>query len=156
MQTCEWYFSIDNEQRVSFKRKQSIQSEKCIWALQLQPRNSKMRYRDNLIFSAKNMVYSTSDHNRKHFLVFLQKKNKEMETRLPMSALEKIFATCRFCIKFNFMSLVNPPCEAASSEPSQTSGMKLCVLRVNCVWTLWIACIDNGMSSWIILIGSCT
>ena len=91
-----------------------------------------MRYRDNLILSA-NMVYSTSEHKRKHFLIFLQNKNKEMETRLPMSALEKIFATCWFCIKFNFISLVNPPCEEAYSEPSQMSGMELCVLRVNCV-----------------------
>ena len=90
------------------------------------------------------MVYSTSEHKRKHFHTFLQNKNKEMETRLPMSALQKIFATCWFCIKLNFISLVNPPCEEAYSEPSQTSGMELS------------ACIDNGMSSWIILIGSCT
>ena len=67
-----------------------------------------------------------------------------METRLPMSALQKIFATCWFCIKLNFISLVNPPYEEAYSEPSQTSGMELS------------ACIDSDMSSWIILIGSCT
>ena len=67
-----------------------------------------------------------------------------METRLPMLVLQKIFATCWFCIKLNFISLVNPPCEEAYSEPSQTSWLELS------------ACIDNGMSSWIILIGSCT
>ena len=67
-----------------------------------------------------------------------------METRLPMSALQNIVATCWFCIKLNFISLVNPPCEEAYSEPSQTSGMELS------------ACIDNGMSSRIVLIGSCT
>ena len=67
-----------------------------------------------------------------------------MEARLPMSALQKIFATCWFCIKLNFISLVNPPCEETNSEPSQASGMELS------------ACIDNCMSSWIVLIGSCT
>ena len=67
-----------------------------------------------------------------------------METRLPMPALQKIFATCWFCIKLNFISLDNPPCEEAYSEPSQTSWLELS------------ARIDNGMSSWIILIGSCT
>ena len=36
-----------------------------------------------------------------------------METRVPMSALQKIFATCWFFIKSNFISLVNPPCESA-------------------------------------------
>ena len=35
-----------------------------------------------------------------------------METRVPMSALQKIFATCWFFIKSNFISLVNPPCES--------------------------------------------
>ena len=65
------------------------------------------------------MVYSTSDHKRKHFHTFLQNKNKEMETRLPMSALQKIFATCWFCIKLNFISLVNPPCEKAYSEEAR-------------------------------------
>ena len=90
------------------------------------------------------MVYSTSDHKRKHFHTFLQNKNKEMETRLPISALKKIFTTCWFCIKLNFISLVNPSCEKAYSEPSQTSGMDLS------------ACIDNGMRSWVILIGNCT
>ena len=89
------------------------------------------------------MVYSTSDHKRKHFHIFLQNKNKEMETRLPMSALQKIFATYWFCIKLNFFSLVNPPCEEACLEPSQTSGMELS------------ACIDNDMSSLITLLGSC-
>ena len=62
------------------------------------------------------MVYSTSDHKRKHFQSFLQNKNKEMETRLPMSALQKIFARCWFCIKLNFISLVNPPYEDACSD----------------------------------------
>ena len=59
----------------------------------------------------KIMVYSTSDHNRKHFRIFLQNKNKEMETRMPRAALQEIFATCWFCIKVNFISLVNPPCD---------------------------------------------
>ena len=36
-----------------------------------------------------------------------------METRVPMSALQKIFATCWFFIKSNFISLLNPPCESA-------------------------------------------
>ena len=62
---------------------------------------SKIRYRNNLVFSAKNMVYITSGHKRKHFLIFVQYKNKEMETRLPMSALQKVFVTCWFCIKLN-------------------------------------------------------
>ena len=61
-----------------------------------------------------------------------------------MSALQKIFAICWFCIKLSFIYSVNPPCEEAYSEPTQTSGMEVS------------ACIDNGMSSWIILIGSCT
>ena len=59
-----------------------------------------------------------------------------------MSALQKIFATCWFSIKLN--SLVNPQCEEAYSEPSQISCLELS------------ACIDNGVSSWIIPIGSCT
>ena len=63
----------------------------------------------------KNMVYSTSDHKRKHFHTLVQNKNKEMETRLPMSALQK-FATCWFCIKLNFISLVNTPCKEAHSD----------------------------------------
>ena len=140
----EWSFSRDNEQRVSFKRNQPNQSEKCIWALQSQPKNSKMLHRNNLILSAKNMICSTSDHKRKHFRIFLQNKNKEMETRLPMSALQEIFATWWFCIKVNFISLVNLPCEETYSEPIQTSRMELS------------ACIDNGGSPWIILMGSCT
>ena len=90
------------------------------------------------------MVYSTSDHKRKHFHTFLQNKKKEMEIRLPMLVQQKIFGTCWFCIKLNLISLVNPPCEEAYSEPSHTSGMEL------------FACIDNGMSSYIIPIGSCT
>ena len=49
------------------------------------------------------MVYSTSDHKKKDFHIFLQNKNKEMETRLPMSALQKTFATCRFSLKLNFI-----------------------------------------------------
>ena len=90
------------------------------------------------------MVYNTSDHKRKHFHIFLQNKNKEMETRLPMPALQEIFATCWFCIKVIFISLVNPPYEEAYSEPSQASRMELS------------AYIDNGVSPWIILMGSCT
>ena len=90
------------------------------------------------------MVYSISDHKRKHFHIFLQNKNKEIETRLPMPAFQKVFATCWFYIKSNFNSLVNPPCEEAYSEPSQTSAME------------FSTCIDNGMSSCVILIGGCT
>ena len=45
---------------------------------QSQPTNSNIRYRNNLVFSDKNMVYSTSDHKRKHYHIFLQNKNKEM------------------------------------------------------------------------------
>ena len=78
----------------------------------------------SLVFTAKNMVYSTSDHKRKHFHIFLQKKNKEMESRLSMPALQGIF-TCWFCTKVNFISLVNPPCEEAYSEPSQIPRMEL-------------------------------
>ena len=89
------------------------------------------------------MVYSTSDHKRKHFHIFFQNKNKEMDTRFPMSVLQKIFATRWLYIKLHFISLVNPPCEEVYSEPSQTSGMELS------------ACIDNGMSSRIIFTGSC-
>ena len=87
------------------------------------------------------MVYSTSGHKSKDFL---QNINKEIETRLPMPALQEIFATCWFCIKVIFISLVNPPYEEAYSEPSQTSRMELS------------AYIDNGVSPWIILMGSCT
>ena len=90
------------------------------------------------------MLYSTSDHKGKHLHVFLQNKKKEMETRLPMSALQKIFETCWFCIKVIFISLVNPPYEEAYSEPSQTTRVELS------------AYIDNGVSPWIILMGSCT
>ena len=90
------------------------------------------------------MVYSTSDRKRKHFHMFLQNKNKEMETRLPILALQNIFALCWFYVKLNFISLLNPPREEAFSEPRQTSAMELS------------ACIDNGISSWIIFIGSCT
>ena len=46
--------------------------------------------------------------------------------------MQEIFLACWFCIKVNFISLVNPPCEEAYSEPSQTSTMELC------------AYIDNG------------
>ena len=63
----------------------------------------------------KNMVYSTSDHKRKHFHTLVQNKNKEIETRLPMSALQKV-ATCWFCIKLNFISLINPTCKEAYSD----------------------------------------
>ena len=89
------------------------------------------------------MVYSTSNHKRKDFHIFLQNKNKEMETRLPMPALQKIFATSTF-FKTKFYSLVNPPCEEVYSEPSQTSRMELS------------AFIDNGVSPWFILAGSST
>ena len=47
------------------------------------------------------MVYSTSDHKRKHFHIFFQNKNKKMETRLSISALQKIFATSWFYIKLS-------------------------------------------------------
>ena len=47
------------------------------------------------------MVYSTSDHKRKHFHIFSQNKNKETETRLSISALQKIFATSWFYIKLS-------------------------------------------------------
>ena len=67
-----------------------------------------------------------------------------METRLPMPALQEIFATCWFCIKVNFISSVNPLCEETYSEPSQTSKMELS------------ACIDKGVGPWIIRMGSCT
>ena len=66
-----------------------------------------------------------------------------METRLPMPALQKIFATCWFCIKV-IISLVNPQCEEVYSEPSQTSRMDLS------------AYIDNNVTPWIIIRGSCT
>ena len=90
------------------------------------------------------MVYSTSDHRRRHFHIFLENKNKEMETRLPMPALQEISTKRWFCIKLNFISLVNPPCEEAYSQPSQPSRMEL------------YAYIDNGVSPWIILMGSYT
>ena len=90
------------------------------------------------------MVYSTSNHKRKHFHIFLQNKNKEIETRLPMPALQETFATCWFCIKVTFIYLVNPPYEEAYSEPSQASSIEIS------------SYIDNGMSPWIILMGSCT
>ena len=80
----------------SFPGGNYLDTEKCVWTLQSQPKNSKMRYRNNLVFSAKNMVYSTSDHKRKHFRIFFQNKNKEMETRLPVPALQEIYATCWF------------------------------------------------------------
>ena len=80
------------------------------------------------------MVYITSDQERKHFHIFLQNKYKETETRLSMPALQKIFATCRFCLKLNFISSVNLPCEVVYSEPSQTSRMELSTH------------IDNGVS----------
>ena len=68
--------------------------------------------------------------------MFLENKSKEMETRLSMSALQEIFAICWFCIKVNFISLVNPPCEKTYSERNQTSMVELS------------ACIDNGMFLW--------
>ena len=100
-----------------------------------QPKNSKIRHRSNLIFTAKNMVYRTSDHKRKHFHMFLKNKNKEMETRLFIPDLQDVFATCWFCTKVNFIALVNPPWEETYSEPSQTSKMELS------------ACADNGVRS---------
>ena len=50
-----------------------------------------------------------------------------METRLLMPTLQEIFATCWFCIKVIFISLVNPPSEEAFSEPCQRSRMELSV-----------------------------
>ena len=76
--------------------------------------------------------------------MFLQNKNKEMETRLPMPALQEIFASCWFYLKVNFLSLVNPTGEVVCSEHTQTSRLELS------------AYIDNVVSSWIILMGSCT
>ena len=70
------------------------------------PRTVK-RYMNNPVFSAKNMVYSNSENRRKHFHMFLQNKNKKMETRLPLSALQEIFATCWFSLKYIFISLAN-------------------------------------------------
>ena len=134
----------NNEQRVSFKRKQPIQFEKCIWALPSQPKNSKIRYMNNLVFSAKNMVYSNSEHRRKHFHIFLQNKSKKMEIRLPLSALEEIFATCWFCLKVIFIFLFNPLYEEAYSESNQTSRTDLSTY------------IGNSASPWIILTGSST
>ena len=80
------------------------------------------------------MVYSTSDHKRKHFERFLQHKNTEMETRFLMQVLQEMFATFWFCLIVNFISLVNPPCVEAYSELSQKSRMELS------------AYIDNGLS----------
>ena len=86
------------------------------------------------------IIWSTVPQNTKESTsILLQKKNKKMETRLPMSALQEIFATCWFCLKVIFISLVNLSCEEAYSEPSQTSRMDLS------------AYIDNGASPWIIL-----
>ena len=76
-------------------------------------------------------------------LFYFKLLDKEMETRLPMPALQEIFATCWFCIKVIFIYLVDPLYEEAYSEPSQTSRMQLS------------ACIDNGVSPWIILMGEC-
>ena len=90
------------------------------------------------------MVYGNSEHRRKHFPIFLQNKNKKMETRLPLSALQEIFATCWFCLKVIFISLVNPPCEEAYSEPNQTSKMDLPTY------------IGNSTSPRVILTGSST
>ena len=52
-------------------------------------------------------------------------KKKEMETRLPMPAFQKIFKTCWFCVKVIFISLINLPYKEVFSEPSQTSRMEL-------------------------------
>ena len=48
----------------------------------LNPKNSKIRYRNNLVFNAKNMVYITSDHKRKHLYIFRQNKIKDRETNI--------------------------------------------------------------------------
>ena len=58
----------------------------------------------------------------------------EMETKLPLSDLQEILATCCFYIKVHFISLVNPPCEEVYSERSQAS-------RTECS-----ACTDNVAS----------
>ena len=113
-----------------------------MWALQLQPTNSKIPYKNNVVFSTKNMVYSTWDHKRKHYHTFFQNQNKKMETRLPMPALQEIFAICWFCLKINFISLVNPPNEEAYSNPSMTARTELSVY------------IGNGVSPWITLVRS--
>ena len=70
------------------------------------------------------MVYSTSDH-KKLLHIFVQNKNKETETKLLMPALQIMFATCWFCLKVNFLSLVNPPCSEFYSEHTQTPRMVL-------------------------------
>ena len=67
-----------------------------------------------------------------------------METRLPMLALQEIFAISGFCIKVSFISLVDPPYEEVYSEPSQASRIELSAYT------------DNGVSPWIILMRSCT
>ena len=77
----------------------------------------------------------------KTFHKFLQNKNQEMETRSSMLALQEIYATYWFCLKVTFLSIVNPPCEQAYSEPIQTSRMELSAYTdngVNGFWThLW-------------------
>ena len=82
-----------------------------------------VKYGTNRIFSVKNMVYSTSDHKRKHFHIFIQNKNKKVETTLPMPALQDIFVTCWFCLKVKFIALVSRPGEEVYSEHTQTSRM---------------------------------
>ena len=98
-----------------------------------------VKYGTNRIFSVKNMVYSTSDHKRKHFHIFLQNKNKKMETTFPMPALQDIFVTCWFYLKVNFISLVSRPGEEVYSEHTQTSRMELS------------AYIYNSVRSWIVI-----
>ena len=56
-----------------------------------------------------------------------------METRSPMLALQEIYATYWFCLKVTSLSIVNPPCEQAYSEPIQTSRMELSAYTDNSV-----------------------
>ena len=46
-----------------FHWKKKMQSENCIWAPQSQPKNSKIWYRNSLVFSGKYIVYNTSDRS---------------------------------------------------------------------------------------------
>ena len=66
-----------------------------------------------------------------------------------MSAFQMIFITCWFCIKLNFISLVNPLCEHAYSEPSQTSGTELsaCIARAGGLFLLEAA---PRMIEWVL------
>ena len=76
--------------------------------------------------------------------MFLQNKNKEMETRLHMPASQEIFETLWFSlkVKVNFISLFNPSCAEAYSEPSTTSRMELSAYVDN-GGKLHLGCLDG-------------